>query len=65
VCRIYNVTEEKARVMIEDNDYTREVFTKSFTGKDRYDARNYDLTLDVSSLGIQGTIDFLLAMFRP
>ena len=64
ICRIYNVTEEKARVMIEDNDYTREVYTKSFTDKNRYDARNYDLALDVSTLGIQGTIDFLLGMLR-
>lgn len=56
----YKVDEDKARVLIEDNDYTRELYTKTFTGKDWYDARNYDLTLDVTRMGVYGAIDFLL-----
>ena len=56
----YQVYEQKARVLIEDNDYTRELYTKTFTGKDWYDARNYDLTLDVTRMGVYGAIDFLL-----
>ncbi|HCN54177.1 MAG: cytidylate kinase-like family protein [Prevotella sp.] len=56
----YQVDEQKARVLIEDNDYTRELYTKTFTGKDWYDARNYDLTLDVTRMGVYGAIDFLL-----
>lgn len=56
----YGVDEEKARIMIEDNDYTREVYTKTFTGKDWYDARNYDLALDVSRFGVNGAVDFLM-----
>ena len=56
----YHVDEEKARLMIEDNDYTREIYTKIFTGKDRYDTRNYDLALDVTKFGINGAVDFLL-----
>ena len=46
--------------MIEDNDYTREIYTKTFTGKDWYDTRNYDLALDVTKFGINGAVDFLL-----
>ncbi|MGI6233232.1 MAG: AAA family ATPase [Prevotella sp.] len=56
----YGVDEERARMMIEDNDYVREVYTKSFTGTDWYDARNYDLTLDVGNYGVNGAVDFLL-----
>ena len=56
----YNVDEEKARLIIENNDYTREVYTKTFTGKDWYDARNYDVALDVTKFGVNGAVDFLL-----
>ena len=58
----YGGNEEKARIMIEDNDYTRELYTKSFTGKDWYDARNYDLTLDLSRFGVNGAVDFLMGL---
>jgi cytidylate kinase len=56
----YHVSEDKARVMIDDNDYTRELYTKTFTGRDWYDVRNYDLTLDVGNYGVNGAVDFLL-----
>lgn len=56
----YHVDEEKARLLIEDNDYTREVYTKTFTHCDWYDARNYDLTLDVTRFGVNGAVDFLM-----
>lgn len=56
----YQVDEEKARIMIEDNDYTRELYTKTFTGRTWYDARNYNLTLDVGNYGVNGVVDFLL-----
>jgi cytidylate kinase len=57
---LYHVDEDKARLLIEDNDYTREVYTKTFTGRDRYDARNYDLSLDVSHFGVNGAANFLM-----
>ncbi len=57
---LYHVDEDKARLMIEDNDYTRELYTKTFTECDRYDARNYDITLDVSHFGVNGVADFLM-----
>ena len=56
----YNVNEIKAKELIADNDYTRELFTKTFTGCNWYDARNYDLTLDVKNFGVQGAVEFLL-----
>lgn len=60
VMETYHVDQEKARVMIEDTDYTREVYTKTYTRHECYDARNYDLTLDVSALGVDKTVDFLM-----
>ena len=60
----YHVDLEKARLLIEDNDYTREVFTKTFTGKDWYDTRNYDLTFDVTNFGVEGAVDFLMDFIR-
>ena len=56
----YGVDEEKARILIEDNDYTRELYTKTFTGRDWYDCRNYDIALDVSKFGVNGAVDFLM-----
>lgn len=56
----YHVDEVKARIMIEDNDYTREIYTKTYTGCDWYDVRNYDLSLDVSAFGVNGAVAFLM-----
>jgi cytidylate kinase len=46
--------------MIVDNDYSRELYTKTFTGSDWMDARNYDLTLNVKRFGVNGAVDFLM-----
>lgn len=58
--KLYHVDLEKASLLIEENDYTREVFTKTFTGKDWYDTRNYELAFDVSNFGVEGAVDFLM-----
>lgn len=60
----YHVDEAKARELISDNDYTRQVFTKTFTGKDWYDARNYDITLNVADHGVDGTVDVLMKLIE-
>ncbi|MCI2179984.1 MAG: cytidylate kinase-like family protein, partial [Prevotella sp.] len=56
----YNVREDKARQMISDHDYTRQLYTRTFTGKEWYDTRNYQLTLNAGTLGIEGAVDFLV-----
>ena len=58
----YGVSSADAKLMIVDNDYTRELYTKTFTGSEWYDARNYDVSLDVSAFGLNGTVDYLLAL---
>ena len=49
-----------AAAMVVDNDYSRELYTKTFTGCEWTDARNYDISLDVRKFGINGAVDFLM-----
>lgn len=58
----YGVSDSDAKLMIVDNDYTRELYTKTFTGSEWYDARNYDLCLDVGKFGINGAVDYIMKM---
>ena len=57
----YGVGSDDAKLMIVDNDYTRELYTKKYTGTEWYDARNYDVSLDVSKFGLNGSVDFLMS----
>ena len=56
----YDLSEQDAAAMIVDNDYSRELYTKTFTGSDWTDARNYDISLDVRKFGVNGAVDFLM-----
>jgi cytidylate kinase len=56
----YDICEQDAAAMIVDNDFSRELYTKTFTGRDWTDARNYDIALDVSKFGVNGAVDFLM-----
>ena len=60
IARKYDLSEADAGAMIVDNDYSRELYTKTFTGSDWMDARNYDLTLNVKRFGVNGAVDFLM-----
>lgn len=54
------VSAKKAEELIRDNDFTRQEYVKSFTGKSWYDLRNYDISLNVGELGVEGAVDFLM-----
>ena len=58
--RKYDIAENDAAAMIVDNDYSRELYTKTFTGSDWQDARNYDISLNVRKFGVNGAVDFLM-----
>ncbi len=58
--RRYDISESDAGAMIVDNDYSRELYTKKFTGSDWQDARNYDLSLNVKKFGVNGAVDFIM-----
>ena len=56
----YGLDLRDAAAMVVDNDYSRELYTKTFTGKDWTDARNYDISLDVRTFGVNGAADFIM-----
>ena len=56
----YDSSEADAAAMIVDDDASREIYTMTFTGSDWQDARNYDVTLNVSKFGVNGAVDFLM-----
>jgi len=56
----YGLDMRDAAAMVVDNDYSRELYTKTYTGKDWFDARNYDISIDVRKFGLNGVVDFLM-----
>ena len=50
VAKRLDIDNESADALIDKVDQARENFTKTFSGKTRYDARNYDLVLNVTGL---------------
>ncbi len=59
VARRLNINEGSADQLINKVDEARENFTKTFSGKSRYDARNYDLVLNVSGLDSKSVAQFI------
>lgn len=53
------VDEKTADKLIEKTDVARDNFTKTFAGTSRYDARNYDITLNVSRFSTEAIAAFL------
>jgi len=56
----YDISQHDAAAMLVDNDFSRELYTKTFTGYDWQNACNYDVTLNVKQFGVNGAVDFLL-----
>ena len=59
VARRLNIDETGAEELIDKVDEARENFTKTFSGKTRYDARNYDLVLNVTGLEAKDVARFI------
>lgn len=62
--KLYHLSEENAGKMIEKSDKERSAYCKNFTGKEWSDARNYDLSVNTSKLGIDKTTDFILNILK-
>ena len=58
------VDEKGAREIMERADKARENYTKSFAGTSRYDARNYDMVLNVSGFTTDQVAQFLAENVR-
>ena len=59
VARRLNINEGSADLLINKVDEARENFTHTFSGKSRYDARNYDLVLNVAGLEPKQIAEFI------
>ena len=58
------VDEKGAREIMERADKARENYTKSFAGTSRYDARNYDMVINVSGFTTDQVARFLAENVR-
>lgn len=59
VAKRLNITEGIADQLIKEVDEARENYTLTFSGKSRYDARNYDLVLNVKDLPTESIAKFI------
>jgi cytidylate kinase len=64
VMEMYGISRADAIKQIKQVDDAREEFTREFTGKERNDATNYDLAVNVSTWGEKGTFDFLMSLIK-
>jgi cytidylate kinase len=56
-----NLNEEQAAAVIDSVDKSRENYIKRFTGTSRYDARNYDLVINMDNLADENAaVDLIL-----
>ncbi|MBQ2051606.1 MAG: cytidylate kinase-like family protein [Paludibacteraceae bacterium] len=58
------LSESEARELLKKNDEIREKFTQEYSGKSRYDARNYDLSIDVEKATVEQTIKLLESIVK-
>ena len=55
-----NVSEQKAREIIEKMDTSRETYIKKYEDTSRYDTRNYDLVISTDDLTVDDTAEIIL-----
>lgn len=60
VVRKQGLTREQAIEVIERVDKMRDNYVKRYTGKSRYDARNYNITLNMDNITEDEAVDIIL-----
>jgi cytidylate kinase len=60
VRKIYNVSEEDARKMIAQSDKERALYYQTFADKEWPDARQYDISLDTSKIGLDKSVELIM-----
>ncbi len=58
--KIYNVSDEVAGKMIAQSDKERADYYHTFTDKEWPDARQYDISLNTSKIGLDKSIEFIM-----
>ena len=64
VMRKQNLSETEARTVITSVDQARENYIKRYTGTSRYDARNYDLTINADNLSEDDIVELILQFIK-
>ncbi len=64
VKKVYGVSEEEAKRMMEKEDINRKYYHNYFCKGKWGDSRNYDLCINSSRLGIEGTVEMLLTYIQ-
>lgn len=64
VMQKYGLDEQTALNLIKDNDRARENYAQNFSGKTRYDLRDYDLTVRLDNMTFEQAVDFLVTTVR-
>ncbi len=59
-----NIDENAAGLIVDDVDKRRENYVRRYTGKSRYDCRNYDLVINVDDLSDDQAADIILSYIR-
>lgn len=60
ISRIYNLSAKEAEKFIKDKNQKRKKYHNSHCDSTWGDSRNYDLTINSSKLGIEGSVDILI-----
>ena len=59
-----NVSEQKAREIIEKMDTSRETYIKKYEDTSRYDTRNYDLVISTDELSEDEVAEVIMAFIN-
>jgi len=57
--KLFNISEDSALKMINQSDKERASYTNKYISKDWTDLRQYDLSINTSKLGLDGTVEFI------
>lgn len=65
VMEMYGVeSREEAERIISKSDKARDAYCRGFTGQDRTDARNFDLSIDTSTFTSEQTLELILSYLK-
>jgi len=64
VQQLYHLSADESKKRIETNDRERAAYVRAFTHQELLDARQYDLCLDTSSLGLDHALDLVLKSIK-
>ncbi len=59
VAELYKVDTGKAKKIIDTNDKERYAYIRAFTKQELSDAKNYDICINTSCLGLDKSVDFI------